>query len=70
MTPAIVRWAMALFSAEDVPGRVAVAAAFTPDPARTAVYDRLYAEFVKISGLGAQGYELALEAALARLRAA
>ena len=34
--------------AEDVPARVRTAAVFTPDPARRELYDRLFAEFVKV----------------------
>lgn len=40
--------ALGKLTAEDVPARVATAAAFTPDAGRAALYDRLFAEFVKI----------------------
>lgn len=40
--------ALGELTAEDVPARVRVAASYVPDPARAALYDRLFAEFVKI----------------------
>jgi xylulokinase len=40
--------ALGELGAEDVPARVATAAAFIPDATRTPVYDRLFSEFVKI----------------------
>lgn len=40
--------ALGEMSAGDVPARVRIAGRFSPDPARSVVYDRLFAEFVKV----------------------
>lgn len=40
--------ALGELTAEDVPGRVAVTASFTPDPEAAALFDARFAEFVKI----------------------
>ena len=40
--------ALGELTAEDVPARVPVAEAYVPDSGRAALYDGLFAEFVKI----------------------